>query len=76
MKPLYIYDKEQLAFKRVSLKSLLVLPVVFVLSVLFNYFYFYAPLIEDTDWKGEKVELTVEEYMNNYMTEKNYGDNR
>lgn len=70
MKAVYIFDKEQLAYRRVSFKPFLVLPVVLLLAVAFNYFYFFAPICDYTDWKGETEKVTVQEYINNYLIEK------
>lgn len=69
---IYTFSETDLEYKKVSFKSLLILPVVFICAILFNYFYFYSPIIEVTDWRGERVKQTIEETINNYLIQKNY----
>lgn len=68
---IYTFNKETLEYERVSLKTILILPTVLFLGLLFNYLYFRAEIIEDWQWKysrGKELEkvntkITVEEWI-------------
>jgi len=67
---LYTFNETKLDYEKLSLKPLLLLPIVFVLAVLSSYLFFRAELIETWEWKlagkklkKETVKLTIYEWI-------------
>ena len=68
---LYQYNSKTLEFEKVSLRRILILPLILIVGITFNFLYFRAEIINDWEWKYERNEplrkvetkITIEEWM-------------
>lgn len=72
MKNIYIFSEKDLEYKKISFREFLILPLILIFAAIFNYCYFYAPLVETIDWRGEKINQTIQETVSQYLVQKNY----